>query len=199
MWRAYTLRIINEFILRSKLKNTTSSFCGSEPFLRAPSRQIQAHNTAAKKKGKKKPYVNTKANTFQDRSSSALMVKISQPVSCNVPGTWYEVLLFLLPLVSSTATAARINFFFLMKMLLKKMVEYRNDPTVSCTVCQPLSWKSSTHQSGPCLLIEILHFCGLRSWCSFVSPEMCYVFLYSLRVDALSIYMFDVCSVLSTL
>ena len=25
--------------------------------------------------------------------SSALIVKISQPVSCNIPGTWYEVLL----------------------------------------------------------------------------------------------------------
>ena len=69
--------------------------------------QIQAHNTTAKEK-KKKAYVYTKASTFHDRSLFC-SVKISQPVSCNIPGTWYEVLLSVLPLVSSTATTAHIN------------------------------------------------------------------------------------------
>ena len=31
------------------------------------------------------------------------------------------------------------------KLLIKKMVDYPNDPPVSCTACQPLSRKSSTH------------------------------------------------------
>ena len=49
----------------------------------------------------------TRANTFHDRSSFSLIVKISQPVSCNISGTWYEVLLRVLPLVSSTATTKK--------------------------------------------------------------------------------------------
>ena len=48
-----------------------------------------------------------KANTFHDRSSSALIVKISQPVSCNIRGTWYKVLISVLPLVSPTATTKK--------------------------------------------------------------------------------------------
>ena len=66
-----------------------------------------------KRKGKThtSKYINTKkATTFHDQSSSALIVKISQPVSCNIAGTWYEVLLSVPPLVSSTATTAHTTY-----------------------------------------------------------------------------------------
>ena len=39
--------------------------------------------------------------------SSALIVKISQPDSCNIPGTSFEVLLYVLQLVSSTAATTK--------------------------------------------------------------------------------------------
>ena len=89
--------------------------------------------------------------------SSALILKISQPVSCNVRGTWYEVPLSVLPLVSPTATTAHMNENIYIKMPMKKMVEYPNDPPVSCTVCQPLIRNSSTHYSGQCLVIKKLY------------------------------------------
>ena len=45
------------------------------------------------KQTNKQTNINPNEITIHDRSSSALIVKISQPVSCNIPGTWYEVLL----------------------------------------------------------------------------------------------------------
>ena len=63
-----------------------------------------------KRKKKKKTNVGTKETTFHDWSSSALIGEISQPFSCNTPGTWYEVLLSVLPLVSSTATVKNSSF-----------------------------------------------------------------------------------------
>ena len=54
-------------------------------------------------------------------------MKISQPVSCNTSGNWYEVLLAVLPLVSSTVTTAHMKLK-LHEDAHKEMVEYPNDP-----------------------------------------------------------------------
>ena len=65
----------------------------------------QYYHSTRKEKKKHTWYVNTKANTFHDRSSSALIVKIS-------PSLFLAIFLFstrLLPLVSSTTTTAYIN------------------------------------------------------------------------------------------
>ena len=48
-----------------------------------------------------------KSKTFYSQSSSPLIVKIAQLVSGNIPGTWYEVLLYVLPFVSPTTTTKK--------------------------------------------------------------------------------------------
>ena len=71
--------------------------------------------------------------------------------------TWYLVrgtTISVLPLVWSTATHSSYYLKPFIKMVIKKMVEYANGPPVSCTVCQPLSRKSSTHLFRQSLIIK---------------------------------------------
>ena len=72
------------------------------------------------------------------------------------------------------------------------MVEYPNDPSVSCTVCQPPSRKNSI-ESLIWLMSrskKILPVCGLELMLVCFPINVLYVFLYSLRVDPFSIHMF---------
>ena len=91
-------------------------------------------------------------------------------------------------------------------MLMKKMVEYLNEPPASCTVCQPLSRKSSTHQYDQCLVMKyitclwslqlfnlVTTFTSSGCWLSFSINMLRH--LDSLRVDALSRCLMSFCIV----
>ena len=68
--------------------------------------QIQAHNTTAQEKKKKKKSYQVREYKSNYLSRSILFCSDCGhlPACCNLPVTWYEVLLSVLPLVSSTAT-----------------------------------------------------------------------------------------------
>ena len=113
-----------------------------------------------KKEKKKMSYVNTKANTFHDRS---LFCSDRENIpACFLQYTWYLVrgLTSCTPTCFVDATTAHISLkLSFIKMLIKNMVQYPNDPLVLCTVRQPLSSrKSSTHQSGQYLVIKTIAY-----------------------------------------
>ena len=107
---------------------------------------------------------------------SFVRTKISRLVSCSIPGTCARYTLqSVLPLVRRPQLQVILTKNFI-EMLIKKMVEYPNDPPVTCTVCQPLSRKRSTryranHFLERPLLINLANVsfkqrsptCGLRS------------------------------------
>ena len=102
-----------------------------------------AHNITAKQEKKRKTVREYKSKYLRDRSLFC-SVKIPQPVSCN--NTWYLVRGTTICTLTCFVDCRKSSYFklkTLIEMLIKKMVEYPNDPPVSYTACQPLSRKSS--------------------------------------------------------
>ena len=91
---------------------------------------------------------------------SFVRTKISRLVSCSIPGTCARYTLqSVLPLVRRPQLQVILTKNFI-EMLIKKMVEYPNDPRASCTVCQPLSRNDFFAFTSSCKLMLSLAVCS---------------------------------------